>query len=161
MNLIANSFTGFARHTRTTAYLGTADSGIGYFVVDAAAIIPINPQSFVRADYDDGNGKMLRRRERLCADPRKRQALERARRRISNEIDEESAFSLAKLRLKAGLSQAQLAALIGTRQPGIARLEKGESDLNTSTIEKLSVALGVSPEKVLTAFLSTKNHRAK
>lgn len=161
MNQIVNSFTAFARNTRTTAYLGTADCGQGYFVVDAAAIIPINPQNFVRADYNENNGHMLRRRERLSADPRKRQALERARRRIANEIDSASYFSLAKLRLQAGLSQAQLAALIGTRQPGIARLEKGQTDPTASTIEKLSIALGVPPEKVLGAFLTTKNHLAK
>lgn len=156
-----SSLSGFARHTRTTAFLGTADSGTGYFVVGAAAIIPINPQSIVRADYSEGSGPMVRRREKLHADPKKRQALERARQRIANQIDEESSFSLAKLRLQAGLSQAQLAELIGTQQPGVARIEKAETDLNTSTIEKLAVALGVSPGQVLSAFLTTKNQRAK
>src|SRR4051812_33479864 len=39
----------------------------------------------------------------------------------------ETAQQIARLRLARGLTQAELAALVGTKQPSIARLEKGET----------------------------------
>lgn len=97
----------------------------------------------------------------MSADPKKADALGRARRRISREIDEQSAFAVAKLRLNAGLSQAVLAKLMGTQQPAIARLEKGETEPNLSTMLKLAEALGVTPQVVMSAFISAKEMRGK
>lgn len=96
------------------------------------------------------------RRDRLLADPRKRAAIEKARRKIASAISDTSEFSLAKLRLQAGLSQAQLAKLVDSQQPAIARLEKGDIDPGVSTIEKLAEALGVPSETVFKAFTRTK-----
>ena len=39
----------------------------------------------------------------------------------------EPAYQIARLRIEHGLTQAQLAALVGTKQPSIARLEHGQS----------------------------------
>lgn len=97
----------------------------------------------------------------MAADPRKAAALQRARRKISQEIDEVSVFSVVKLRLNAGLSQAELARLIGTHQPAIARLEKGLTEPQLSTMQKLAEAFGVSPETVMNAFINTKAAREK
>lgn len=47
-------------------------------------------------------------------------------------------------RLRKGYSQAQLGKLIGTSQPHIANLERGQGDFMFSTGEKLCDALGIS-----------------
>ena len=52
----------------------------------------------------------------------------------------------------AGLSQADLAKLLNTHQPAIARLENGLSDPRLTTIKKLATALGVSEAEVLEAI---------
>lgn len=39
----------------------------------------------------------------------------------------ETAYEIARLRLDRGLTQAELAELVGTKQPSITRLEKGET----------------------------------
>lgn len=77
-------------------------------------------------------------------DPRRAEALRRARQRIAQSVDLPANQSLAKLRLQRGLSQTQLAELIGWRQPYVARIEKGQEDLKFSTMEKLANALNIS-----------------
>jgi len=111
------------------------------------------------SEHLEKNVAQSERRNRILNDPRRHEALENARRRIAAVIDEGSEFSLTKLRLQAGLSQTQLAKLVGSRQPAIARLEKGEIDPGVSTIIKLSQALGVVPEAVLRASITTKAAR--
>ncbi len=46
-------------------------------------------------------------------------------------------------RLRKGLSQIQLAALLCTSQPQVAKIESGKVDLQHSTLTKLAAALGV------------------
>lgn len=63
----------------------------------------------------------------------------------------EEEFALAKeiisLRIKAKLTQAQLAKLAGTSQPAIARLESGSyTNLSLSFLRKIGDALGVYPQ---------------
>ncbi len=58
---------------------------------------------------------------------------------------------LAGARQRLGLSQADVAARMGTSQPAVARLESGESDARLSTIERYSAALGVDLEWRLVA----------
>lgn len=53
--------------------------------------------------------------------------------------------SLKTIRLKSGLSQKQLATLIGTQQPMIARMENGDTNSTIDTIEKLAAALNANP----------------
>ena len=60
-------------------------------------------------------------------------------------------FSLAKevieLRIKNNLTQKELAKLIGTSQPAIARLESGSyQNLTLSFIRRIAEALGAIPE---------------
>ena len=52
--------------------------------------------------------------------------------------------SIKVFRLKAGLSQTELARLMNTSQAQIAKIEKGDQDIMYSTLKKLSVALGVT-----------------
>lgn len=58
----------------------------------------------------------------------------------------EPAYQIARLRIEAGLTQAQLAELVGTKQPNIARLERGDSEPSLAFLRKLAGALGVRLE---------------
>jgi transcriptional regulator with XRE-family HTH domain len=64
------------------------------------------------------------------------------------EVDEEVermalAHKLRELREAAGLSQAELARRIGTKAPGIARMESGRFAPRMSILRKVASALGV------------------
>ena len=50
---------------------------------------------------------------------------------------------LTNARQRLGLSQAEVAARMGTSQPAVARLESGGSDARLSTVERYAAALGV------------------
>ena len=56
---------------------------------------------------------------------------------------------LKDLRARAGLSQAQLAALANTSQPQIKRLEDGERKLTREWAERLAPHLGVTPDQIV------------
>ena len=58
----------------------------------------------------------------------------------------EPGYQIARLRIARGLTQTQLAQMVGTKQPSIARLEKGESKPNLAFLEKLARALGAQLE---------------
>lgn len=51
---------------------------------------------------------------------------------------------LAARRVEMGLSQKVVAKLMGTTQPALARLERGEIDPKHSTLERYAIALGVN-----------------
>lgn len=57
--------------------------------------------------------------------------------------------SLATLRLRAGLSQTQLAAMMGTQQGNVSRWESDPAGLQAATLVKLAKALGVASSVVL------------
>jgi len=59
---------------------------------------------------------------------------------------------IKSLRIKMGLTQAQLAKLAGITQAYVAKIEAGEADPRASTLERLSaVLLRGKEEKPLTA----------
>ena len=58
----------------------------------------------------------------------------------------EPAYQVARLRILRGLTQGQLAELVGTKQPGIARLESGASTPTLSFLRKVAAALGARLE---------------
>jgi len=49
---------------------------------------------------------------------------------------------ITKVRLHEGISQAELAKRIGTKQPSIARAENGELEPSVSFLEKIARAIG-------------------
>ena len=53
----------------------------------------------------------------------------------------EIAYQILQLRKKAKISQAELAKKIGTTQSNVARLEAGNQNFTTSTLEKIARAL--------------------
>ena len=54
-----------------------------------------------------------------------------------------------ELRDAAGLSQADLAPLVGIAQTRLPAIEQGRRDVRISTIRKFARALGVSPQDLL------------
>lgn len=58
----------------------------------------------------------------------------------------EPAYQVARLRILRGLTQEQLAELVGTKQPGIARLESGASIPTLAFLRKVAAALGARLE---------------
>jgi transcriptional regulator with XRE-family HTH domain len=54
----------------------------------------------------------------------------------------EPAYQVARLRMKRGLTQKQLAKLVGTRQSSISRLESGKAQPSLSFLRRVIEALG-------------------
>jgi transcriptional regulator with XRE-family HTH domain len=68
---------------------------------------------------------------KLLADPEVKQAYDSL----------EPAYQIARLRIARGLTQAQLAEMVGTKQPSIARLESGASEPSVAFLRKVAAAL--------------------
>ena len=58
----------------------------------------------------------------------------------------EPGYQIARLRISRGLTQTQLAKMVGTRQPSIARLENGSSVPSISFLQKVAAALDARVE---------------
>lgn len=58
----------------------------------------------------------------------------------------EPGYQIARLRIERGLTQAQLAELVGTRQPSIARIESGKSLPSLSFLERVAGVLNARVE---------------
>lgn len=84
-------------------------------------------------------------------------ALAKARQKLAGEL---AASPLATLRLRAGLSQQQIAERMGVSQPQVARCEQGKHDPGTETIARLAEALGVSIAEVFEAAHEGLQRRA-
>jgi DNA-binding XRE family transcriptional regulator len=67
--------------------------------------------------------------------------------------------SLIERRNQLRISQTQLARIVGTRQPAISRLEKGDYNTTLSTLFKVTNALGLDIS--LKARKKTKGSRSK
>jgi len=113
--------------------------------------------------YDQKIGVNIKTRiARLEKNPERAAALAKARERIGSalqSVDTDHEHTLASMRLRAGLSQARLAELMGTQQPNIARLEKNPAGLQAATVLKLAKALKVDPMEIL-ALTSEKSEQA-
>lgn len=76
-------------------------------------------------------------------DPAMRGELLDARRWVADSVLAGKPVTLRTLRLRKGLSQAQLAEAIGTQQPHIARIESGQADMRLETCRRIAQVLGV------------------
>ncbi len=63
----------------------------------------------------------------------------------------EPGYQIARLRMLRGLTQTQLAEMVGTHQPSIARLENGSSTPSLSFLNKIATALNAKIEVKLVA----------
>lgn len=71
-----------------------------------------------------------------------------ARAWVAEGVLTEEGDTLRTLRLKRNLNQTQFAALLGTTQAQVARLEKGNTDPQRSTCKKLREVLGISADQL-------------
>jgi len=92
-----------------------------------------------------------------AAKPGRAEALAKARQRLAGGL---AASPLAALRLRAGLSQQQVAERMGVSQPQVARCEQGRHDPGTETIARLADALGVPVAEVFQAAFEGLQRRA-
>jgi transcriptional regulator with XRE-family HTH domain len=58
----------------------------------------------------------------------------------------EPGYQIARLRIAQGLTQAQLAEKVGTKQPSIARIESGKDVPSLSFLQKVASALNAKVE---------------
>jgi predicted transcriptional regulator len=58
----------------------------------------------------------------------------------------EPGYQIARLRIQRGLTQAQLAEMVGTKQPAIARIESGKSLPSLSFLKRIAEVLGAYVE---------------
>lgn len=63
---------------------------------------------------------------------------------IAHEL--EPGYQIARLRIAHGLTQAQLAEMVGTRQPSIARIESGKSLPSLLFLERIAKVLNARVE---------------
>ena len=80
--------------------------------------------------------------ERWKGDPRKSDALANARRRLVG-LNGDGSGGLRALRLRAGLSQSDLAKMLKTSQPHIARIEGGSAEPTLDTCRRLARAFNI------------------
>lgn len=72
----------------------------------------------------------------------------------------EPGYQIARLRIQKGLTQAQLAKLVGTRQPSIARLESGERRPSLSFLQRVAEALNARVEVRLAPVETPEEHNS-
>jgi len=65
---------------------------------------------------------------------------------VAAERELEPGYQVAHLRIKRGLTQAQLAEMVGTRQSSIARLENGTNVPSLSFLDRIAKALDAQIE---------------
>lgn len=88
-------------------------------------------------------------------DPALKNELRSARRWVADTVLAGKPVNLRTLRLRRGLSQAQLAEVIGTQQPHVARIEGGHADLRLETFRRIAEALGVDLNTLNQALQAT------
>lgn len=86
------------------------------------------------------------------------QAMSESRKELAQLLYSSETETLAALRLNAGLSQTQLAQLLGTSQSYIARIEAGRVDPGTEMVAKIASVLSIDEEK---AFVAIRRQRTR
>lgn len=81
--------------------------------------------------------------EQWGADDQMHTALEKGRRWVADSFYGEDGDTVRTLRLNAGWTQSRLAAMLGTSQSHVARIERGTENLTIETCRKLAKALNV------------------
>jgi predicted transcriptional regulator len=69
---------------------------------------------------------------------------------VAECLELEVGYQIARLRLLRGMTQAELADRVGTRQPSIARLENGSRLPSLSFLERIAEALDAQVEVKIT-----------
>jgi transcriptional regulator with XRE-family HTH domain len=69
----------------------------------------------------------------------------------NGDVEQESGYQIARLRIRRGLTQAQLAEMVGVREAAIAWLESGSSTPSLSLLRRIAEALDAKIEVRLIA----------
>jgi ribosome-binding protein aMBF1 (putative translation factor) len=88
-------------------------------------------------------------------------AFKEANAEIADLYYSDEGLTVRTLRLKAGLTQGQLAKAIESAQAHVSRIEAGSQDVYTDTVDKLAAALGVTAAEVLDAIRNTRQVAAR
>ncbi|MDR2209175.1 MAG: helix-turn-helix transcriptional regulator [Azoarcus sp.] len=97
--------------------------------------------------------------ESLRNEPGFDEEMAEARKQLSDHLYAEDAVSFSALRLRSGLSQRELAKRLNTSQSHIARIELGQLDPGTDTIDRIAAAIGVEPGEAFNAILHQRKTR--
>jgi DNA-binding transcriptional regulator YiaG len=91
--------------------------------------------------------------ERRARDPQRATRLKAIRQRLAHGLEQHSQapLGLVGLRLRAGLSQQQLAQLMETQQPSVARWEREPASMRVGTMLRLAKVLGVDEATIAVA----------
>ncbi|MDB5937938.1 MAG: hypothetical protein JWP77_302 [Polaromonas sp.] len=115
--------------------------------------VPLDPLADDPAILNGGTeaGEFFVRRSR---DPARAARLSTARKKLGQGLDATygGRTALVALRMKAGLSQTELAQRIGTQQPSVARWERSPEKMGYETIEAWANSLGVDTMDVCAAI---------
>lgn len=85
----------------------------------------------------------------ICAeDPRLEATISEGTKWVAESFYQGQPASFKKMRMTAGFTQAQLASSIGTSQPYIAKLERGEVSAGMDVIGRVAKALAMEPKEV-------------
>lgn len=122
-----------ARASKFTPFVATRPADILQFIAPAPARVPA-PPGYKTMD------EIVASFERQ---PAMRKELSDARRWVTETVLVGKRVTMRTLRLRKGLSQAQLAEAIGTQQPHVARIESGQADLRLETCRRIAHELGV------------------
>jgi len=92
------------------------------------------------------------------SDPRLSAAIEVSRANIASSISKNG--TLKHLRLSKGLSQSDLANILKTKQPQVARIESGTQSPRIEFIKRLAVALNEDPVEIFKILLANDKSEA-
>ncbi|NQD37455.1 helix-turn-helix domain-containing protein [Permianibacter sp. IMCC34836] len=94
-------------------------------------------------------------------DPAFAKAFKDANADIAERYYSDEGLTVRTLRLKAGLTQGQLAKAIESAQAHVSRIEAGSQDVYTDTVDKLAAALKATAADVLDAIRNTRQLAAR
>lgn len=58
------------------------------------------------------------------------------------------ARNVLRLRVRAGITQTELARRVGTSQPRIAQIESAQANVTVDTLDRIAAAFGVEPARL-------------
>lgn len=120
-------------------------------IVDSVVHAPL-PKNYTEID------NVVRERE---SNPRYASALTRARQRLAAQAEgDEQITTVASLRLRVGLSQAKVAAMLGGTQSSYSQIESGRRpDILLSTFEKLIEIFHVTRDELVISLKNTQEKK--
>ncbi len=131
------------RLTQTSESAARVSLSVSSVTTRPAQVIPLIVPASVEAPVPPGYRTIDEVVAKFERDPVMRQELPDARRWVADTVLAGKPVTMRTLRLRKGLSQAQLAEAIGTQQPHVARIESGQADLRLETCRRIARVLGV------------------